>query len=473
MEINSFLDLTVNKKYSLNASTVDTSSTSGITTETSNSAIDSAIINGKEVSVVSDITDEKLEQLYGSKANKTARSLVSRVTVNEDSIKEAIFKYHHPEISDCINDFTTYNFRTFDEMCEYLDVTPNKGISRQDLYKLTQIDSKEDINNDFFGSINRAFSEKAANYEITYTDLQQFFMKASGMDAMLTYDEFKNKVNDYAGRVEKEYKSCSTSQEKLEFVIDQTRKYLEIAGLTEQTKALDSLTEEQPVIKTTKILTGIKDIITSEYNEVTISITNGETTSTKNLSEYFDTLIANIKESEEYKALPQWKEISFDEVEKYNKNIWGIEAVRNACKENDGKTTFVKWTAPENQVKYIIDKLQSYITEENQDLKDAINEYYEDYIKSISNKTVNYDSMILTETVTNDIRKYIGTTDENGNIVTTTLKDNVVAIWPLQDQYDKNVMAGLAGYQTCSVGNIAFAELGTDEYGNKLNGAFS
>lgn len=117
-------------------------------------------------------------------------------------------------------------------------ISKETGITRAQLIALTQNDSWEDSNYDFFGSINRIFDvlDKDDNDILTVEEIKELIGEEIGTSA----SALQSKVEAYAAEIQEEYESLSL-QGKLEFGIEKTREYLEAAGLTAQLEALDRL----------------------------------------------------------------------------------------------------------------------------------------------------------------------------------------------------------------------------------------
>ena len=117
-------------------------------------------------------------------------------------------------------------------------ISQETGITRSQLIALTQNDSWEDSNYDFFGSINRIFDvlDKDDNDILTVEEIKELIGEEIGTSA----SALQSKVEAYAAEIQEEYESLSL-QGKLEFGIEKTREYLEAAGLTAQLEALDRL----------------------------------------------------------------------------------------------------------------------------------------------------------------------------------------------------------------------------------------
>ena len=117
-------------------------------------------------------------------------------------------------------------------------ISKETGITRAQLIALTQNDSWEDSNYDFFGSINRIFDilDKNGNDILTVEEIKELIGEEIGTSA----SALQSNVETYAAEIQEEYESLSL-QGKLEFGIEKTREYLEAAGLTAQLEALNRL----------------------------------------------------------------------------------------------------------------------------------------------------------------------------------------------------------------------------------------
>ena len=117
-------------------------------------------------------------------------------------------------------------------------ISQDTGITRAQLIELTQNDSWEDSNYDFFGSINRIFDvlDKNDNDILTVEEIKELIGEEIGTSA----SALQSKVKTFAEELQTEYESLSL-QGKLEFGIGKAREYLEAAGLTAQLDALDRL----------------------------------------------------------------------------------------------------------------------------------------------------------------------------------------------------------------------------------------
>ena len=147
------------------------------------------------------------------------------------------------------------DFGDTETMFEYMhkidpNITKQSGISRTQLYSFTQNDRWEDANYDFFGSLNRIFDilDKDNDDTLSFDEIQNFIGEELGSDFLV----YKNKVNTYAAEIQQYYETLS-NQAKLEFAIEQTRIYLEAAGLTNQLVALERLLGQTDSYNTVKV----------------------------------------------------------------------------------------------------------------------------------------------------------------------------------------------------------------------------
>ena len=283
MEINNFLSIT-NKDIILKTVTEaaknSVQNTDNIRTENiCKASCDSVILNGKEVSAFGDLSDIDVENLKdvsdASEITTTSNTNTQTITSTEpqviqdvknvteaelQKIKEKIYLIHNTEISFGVN----MPFNNVDGLFTFLSdisggtINKNTGITKSQLTKLTQNDKWEDAHNDFFGSINRAFADKTSDYVISYYDIRHLFYTAAASDAQMNYSEFKNKVENFAQKVQDEFEALS-DQEKLEFLLEKTEDYLIAAGLEDQLRALQRLTGEN--INTDEITLPGNDLI--------------------------------------------------------------------------------------------------------------------------------------------------------------------------------------------------------------------
>ncbi len=146
-------------------------------------------------------------------------------------------------------------FNDTTSMFEYLNsldssITAESGITRAQLIALTQNDSWEDSNYDFFGSLNRIFDvlDEDDNSTLSFEEIKEFIGDEIG-NSIVTY---KNKVNTYAAEIQNKYVHMS-DQEKLEFVLKKTEEYLKAAGLTMQLNALNKLKSQTDLHNSIKV----------------------------------------------------------------------------------------------------------------------------------------------------------------------------------------------------------------------------
>mgnify|MGYP002626495862 CR=1 FL=1 len=133
-------------------------------------------------------------------------------------------------------------FNDVDTLFEWLNtqddtITKSGGLSASQLWKLTQRDNWEESHYYFFGQLNKIFTELDDNSDriLSYDELKSFF--GNEMGSLANY--YAN-VQMYANQIQSEF-ATKTKQQKLEFIIDTTRKYFEAAGLTDQIQALERL----------------------------------------------------------------------------------------------------------------------------------------------------------------------------------------------------------------------------------------
>ena len=129
------------------------------------------------------------------------------------------------------------------------EITKDTGISKSQLIKLTQNETAEDNNYDFFGTLNRIFDNQNFNTNedsiLSYDEINAFIGDELGQD----YLTYLIKVNSYANELQSYYSQLEP-QEKLEFAIEKTQQYLEAAGLTKQQGALTRLIEQEDTFNT-------------------------------------------------------------------------------------------------------------------------------------------------------------------------------------------------------------------------------
>ncbi len=169
----------------------------------------------------------------------------NKITINATNIqdiKAAVYNFKHPTVTGVTTSYGT----KFEEIAKTLGFSPSKStITRQELITYIRAnEDKEDENNDLFGAINFAFSDRAYDEEITYQDIQLFFMRGAGYGGEMTLNEYKIVVNDYAQKLQNEYLALPSPKKKLEFILDKTEDYLKAAGLDLQLAALNRLKKE-------------------------------------------------------------------------------------------------------------------------------------------------------------------------------------------------------------------------------------
>ena len=208
-------------------------------------------------------TTNVVQETVENTTNRTLSAFISKEVSPEKSpeaaqkkavltadIKGAIYNICHPSIrNNGENDrITTTYGNDFKEICNTLSISPTASITKAALTKLTRNDAKEDANSDFYGALNRAFSYKKPDEEITYKDLQLFFMRGSKFDGELNFNDYCDAVEEYSNIVQSQYEACTTDQEKLEFIIAKTKDYLTESCMKLQLAALKRLTTD-PVAK--------------------------------------------------------------------------------------------------------------------------------------------------------------------------------------------------------------------------------
>ena len=130
------------------------------------------------------------------------------------------------------------------------EITKESGITKSQLVALTQDDDWEDSHHDFFGSLNRIFSQIDTNNDDTFSfaEIETFI----GNELGESFIQYKNKINLYCDEIQTEYEKLS-NQKKLEFAIAKAEEYLEAAGLTAQKAALDRLKAGTDMYNTIKV----------------------------------------------------------------------------------------------------------------------------------------------------------------------------------------------------------------------------
>ncbi|MBE7713802.1 MAG: SprT family zinc-dependent metalloprotease [Cyanobacteria bacterium SIG26] len=210
-------------------------------------------------SIGSTISDEALEKIYATGAlvnnplglNSTQNVVTTTTTLGdftEDeiaNIKELIFKHQCPDkvesfLVDIDSKLTIKDTASlFDYLGEISDykITRENGISKKQLYALTQNDGWEDAHNDFFGSINRVWQylDLDENDTLSYQELKKYI----GFD-IGKLDEYNIEVEIHSANIQNAYKKM-TEQEKLNYAIELASDYCETAGLTYQIDALNRL----------------------------------------------------------------------------------------------------------------------------------------------------------------------------------------------------------------------------------------
>lgn len=235
-------------------------------TISTNICSDTVIINGQEVDFLgTTITDEQIIRNLSqstetttpdpTSANNDNNSAASNANVgnstssaglpSKEAILNSLYQWYNPQISFTSDYGGNEGFNNTNELFAYLDnvfegAGTSKQITKAQLTKLTQNDDFEDAHNDFFGAINRAFSNRKADDYITYDDINNLIVKAAGNDHQLSQTELNTKVLQYADKVQKQFESC-TMEQRVDFIIDKTRDYLKSVNLQPQLNALDRL----------------------------------------------------------------------------------------------------------------------------------------------------------------------------------------------------------------------------------------
>lgn len=213
-------------------------------------------------SIGATLSDEALEKIYNktlpelssspSQVQKMSTTYKDLSPENISKIKQAIFAIHNPDIKEPevpdeppapeVKSFIS-TFGDTESMFEYLhDVNPaitkENGITKAQLVAISQNDTWEDANYDFFGSLNRIFDKLDIDDDaiLSYSEIEAFIGKELGED----FSAYSSKVIDYSNQLQSEYELLS-EQEKLEFALEKTREYLEASGMNNQINALDRL----------------------------------------------------------------------------------------------------------------------------------------------------------------------------------------------------------------------------------------
>ncbi len=285
MQINNDL-LTYTLRKNIEAS-VDASSKAVANTSLKNieNDTDTLTIKGEVIEASGVMTDEEYAKAVEALRQKALSNskLATKLTLEDlksenyqseiTGIKTAIFNYYHQGLYVLpAQDTSTYTFLNVqttdnkteiafngtDELVSWLKGTNNwddekSGLPLANLVKLTQDDRLEDAHQDFFGQLNRAFSNYYANGVlstnskldkdgdstiISYDELKNFFAEID------TLDEMKTLVQKYSDELQAQYDKLDL-QGKLEFGIAKTREYLESMGMQDQLNALDRLLKMQ------------------------------------------------------------------------------------------------------------------------------------------------------------------------------------------------------------------------------------
>ena len=225
--------------------------------------------------VGSTLSDEAIESIMKSGNVSTSEPVIKLSTTYKNfkpseinKIKQLIYDLHHkndpgedvdPVTPDPVDpdpvvpdepDVPTVDKSSFisefcdaDTLFEYMNtlnpsITKENGLTRAQLVALTQNDDWEDSHYDFFGSLNRIFSQLDTNNDdkLSYAEIEDFIGEELGAN----FIQYKNKVNLYCNEIQEQYETLS-NQKKLEFAIEKAEEYLAAAGLTRQLDALNRL----------------------------------------------------------------------------------------------------------------------------------------------------------------------------------------------------------------------------------------
>lgn len=199
----------------------------------------------------STISDEEWDKIIADNTGLTPAKSVKLSTTYKDFSPAEISKIKQ-QIYDLHNQSFIADFSDTETLFEYMnsvnpEITKDTGVTREQLIAFTQNDDWEDNNYDFFGSLNRIFSQldTDSNATLTYDEIEAFI----GDELGYNFQQYKNKVNLYSEAIQSEYEQLS-AQEKLEFAIDRTREYLEASNMTAQLGALDRLLNETDLYNT-------------------------------------------------------------------------------------------------------------------------------------------------------------------------------------------------------------------------------
>lgn len=249
---------------------------------------DTVLLNGEDVNLFGVVSDERLDEIYSNTSAVPNTPVVKLSTTYKDfspsetaRIKELIYNLHNgigagsggdgtggdgttpeptkpsapptPPPTDPSKVSFISEFNDTVSMFEYLnginsEISYSTGITRAQLTAITQNDDWEDANHDFFGQLNWIFDslDKDDNSTLSAAEIEAFIGEELGED----YSNYRNKVNTYAAELQTQYARMS-NQQKLEFVIERTREYLEAAGLERQIAALDRLLKMEDLTSNT------------------------------------------------------------------------------------------------------------------------------------------------------------------------------------------------------------------------------
>ncbi len=240
-----------------------------ISAEEAIAGIDTVSINGNLAGVNGVMTDEEyakaVEKITNPKISLNETSQIKLSTTYSDlspesiqNIKSVIFAIHNPVNPEDTSDYNFLSadkskFMGVDNLVTWLKAEgswdeTNNGLPVKNLVKLTQNDTLEDNNQDFFGALNRAYQYSTNNELnqdenkniISYEELSAFFSNTSNNSVLLS--DYIDKVELYSQQLQAEYEKFD-NQKKLEWAINKTREYLEYMDMTPQIKSLNRLLE--------------------------------------------------------------------------------------------------------------------------------------------------------------------------------------------------------------------------------------
>ena len=225
--------------------------------------------------VGSTLSDNAIEEIMKG-ASKTApyNPLVELSTTYKSftpaeisNIKQVIFNLHNksddvtpeepenPDTPQVSKKSFISEFCDADTLFEYIntvnpEITKETGISKAQLVTFTQADDWEDSHYDFFGSLNRVFSQidKDNDGKLSYSEINEYIGEELGE----SFIQYKNKVNSYCDEIQAEYETL-TNQKKLEFALEKTEEYLQARNMQPQLDALNRLKGQTDLYNTIKV----------------------------------------------------------------------------------------------------------------------------------------------------------------------------------------------------------------------------